>query len=183
MITDQQNIRTAVKKAKEKHLAHLQSEQGIERTRIEQKEVRDGIARCGLVCLVERLKVVFEDSHKLSKLGITITHRHDANDADGITMFNGNIYGTHHHYIDIRHNAGLGGIGTIRVYSSCEPNMRVFYGSEIYDQAGSNNCVDGILQRLSRGTDGEKLSLVTNANLIVIAHANLMGELLAKAEL
>ena len=183
MITDQQNIRTVVAEAKAKHLAQLQSEQGLERTRVEQTEVRDGIARCGLVCLVERLKIVFEDSHKLSKLGITITHRHNANDPDGITMFNANIYGTHHHYIDIRHDAGLGAIGTIRVYSSCEPNMRVFYGVEIFATSRDSKVLNGIIQKLCRNADGEKLSLVTNANLIVISHANLMGELLAKAEM
>ena len=116
-------------------------------------------------------------------MGITITHRHDANDPDGITMFNGNIYGTHHHYIDIRHGNGFGAIGTIRVYSSCEPNMRVFYGAEVFDKSRDSKVLSGIIEGLCRGTDGEKLSLVTNANLIVIAHANLMGELLAKAEL
>jgi len=183
MITDQQNIRTAVKEAKEKHLAHLQSEQGIERTRIEQREVRDGLARCGLVCLVERLKVVFEDSHKLSKLGITITHRHDASDPDGITMFNGNIYGTHHHYIDIRHSQGFGAVGTIRVYSSCEPNMRVFYGSEVFDKSRESKVLNGIIEGLCRGTDGEKLVVITNPNVIVLSHVKVMGELLAKAEL
>jgi len=183
MITDQQNIRTAVKEAREKHLAHLQSEQGIERTRIEQREVRDGLARCGLVCLVERLKVVFEDSHKLSKLGITITHRHDAGDPDGITMFNGNIYGTHHHYIDIRHSQEFGAVGTIRVYSSCEPNMRVFYGAEIFDRTRESKVLAGIVESLSRSTDGEKLVVITNPNVIVLSHAKVMGELLAKAEL
>lgn len=183
MITDQENIRATVADIKNKHLAILQEEQLQEKTRIDQKEVRDGLARCGLVCLVERLKVVFEDSHKLSKLGITITHRHDASDPDGITMFNGNIYGTHHHYIDIRHGNGFGAIGTIRVYSSCEPNMRVFYGAEIFDKSRDSKVLNGIVDGLCRNADGEKLVIVTNPNVIVLSHAKVMGELLAKAEL
>jgi hypothetical protein len=183
MITDQNNIRATVADIKNKHLAILKEEQLQEKTKLDQKEVRDGLARCGLVCLVERLKIVFEDSHKLSKLGITITHRHDASDPDGITMFNGNIYGTHHHYIDIRHGNGFGAIGTIRVYSSCEPNMRVFYGAEIFDTSRDSKVLNGIIDGLCRNEDGEKLSLVTNANLIVLSHAHVMGKLLAKAEL
>jgi len=177
MLTD--DIRATILDIKNKHLATLQEEKRIEATRVEKEEIRYGLARAGLSCLVNKLKIVYEDSQMLSKLGINITQRFHSSDPDGIYEWNGDLYGTHHHYIDIRHNHNA---GTIRVYTSCEPSLRVFYGSEIYGLSYSG-ILNEILNDLSRDINGQKLSLIVNPDIIVKHHANVMGKLLAKAEL
>jgi hypothetical protein len=184
MITNYNSIRATIADIKNKHLAVLQEKEQKESEETDKLHIRYDLARVGLVNLKKQLEVVFEDSNELSKLNLTITHRRNANDPDGIYHWNGNIYGTHHHYIDIRHNYGIGSCGTIRIYASCEPNLRVFYGVEIYDRANSNDYLNGILQDLCRSVEDEKtLSLITNSNNIVATHANVMGKLLATAEM
>lgn len=184
MITNYNEIRATVADIKNKHLAVLQEKEQRENEETDKLHIRYDLARVGLVNLKKQLEVVFEDSNQLSRLNLTITHRHNADDCDGIYHWNGNIYGTHHHYIDIRHNYGLGSVGTLRIYASCEPNLRVFYGVEIYDRGGNNDYLNGILQELCRlGDGGNKLSLVTNIQDIITSHANVMGKLLASAEM
>jgi hypothetical protein len=181
---DYNNIRATVADIKNKHLAILQEKEQQENEETDKLHIRYELARVGLVNLKKQLEVVFEDSNKLSRLHLTLTHRRNADDCDGIFHYNGNIYGTHHHYIDIRHKYGIGSCGTIRIYASCEPNLRVFYGVEIYDRASSNDYLNGILQDLCRSVEnGNKLSLVTNPNDILATHANVMGKLLASAEM
>jgi hypothetical protein len=180
MTANYNNIRATVADIKNRHLAVLKEKERQEKEEIDKINIRLELARCGLVNLKKQLEVVFEDSNVLSKIGIIISHRHNADDPDGIYNWNGNIYGTHHYYIDIRHNDS---VGTIRIYSSCEPNLRVFYGVEIYGCSAGNNYLNSILTDLCRSVDGEKLSLVTNIHDIITSHANVMGKLLAKAEL
>ena len=174
------DIRATIAEIKNKHLATLQEEKRIEDAIVEKQEIRYGLARAGLSCLVDKLKVVFEDSHKLYKLGINITQRFHSSDPNGIYEWNGDLYGTHHHYIDIRHQYEC---GTIRVYTTCEPNLRVHYGCHIYDRSGKNNFLNGILEDLSRDIDGKEMGLVINPAIIITSHANCMGKLLAKSEM
>lgn len=183
MTANYNNIRATVADIKNKHLAVLQEKERQESEETDKLHIRYDLARVGLVHLKKQLEVVFEDSNQLSKLNLTITHRRNADDCDGIYHWDGNIYGTHHHYIDVRHNYGIGSVGTIRIYASCEPNLRVFYGADIYSRSGSNDYLNGILQELSRSVSGERLSLVTNIHDIITSHANVMGKLLAKAEM
>jgi hypothetical protein len=180
---DYNNIRATVADIKNKHLAVLQEKERQENEETDKLHIRYDLARVGLVHLKKQLEVVFEDSNKLSRLHLTITHRRNADDPDGIYHWDGNIYGTHHHYIDIRHTYGLGSVGTIRIYASCEPNLRVFYGADIYGRDGKNNYLNSILHQFCESKEGGKLSLVTNPNDIVQSHANVMGKLLAQAEM
>lgn len=182
MITDSNIIRATVADIKNKHLAVLQEKEQRENEETDQLHIRYGLARCCLNCLKQRLKVVYENSDQLSKLSLQVSHRHYGDNPDGIYHYDNNILGTHHHYIDFRHFIGLGAVGTIRIYTSCEPNLRVFYGVDIHDQGGSKY-LKGILQELCRSVGGEKLSLVTNQNDIVMSHANVIGRLLAESEL
>ena len=178
MITD--GIRNLVHTIKTERLNELKLKQEKENEEQDKLNIRYELARCGLVCLKQKLDIVYEDSNKLSNLGITITHRYNNSDPDGIYQWNGNIYGTHHHYIDIRHSNS---VGTIRVYASCEPSLRVFYGTEIYGRSRGNNYLNGFLHQFCESKEGEKLSLITNPHDIVECHANVIGRLLAEAEM
>lgn len=178
MITD--NIIELVNTIKTQHLANLKLKQRIANEETDKVHIRNSLARAALVCLKEKLNLVYRDTHQLSKLGLTISQRHNSDDPDGVYHFNGNIYGTHHHYIDINHNYNA---GAIRIYTSCEPNFRVFYGVEIYSRGSEDKYLDGILDSLCRSVEEQKLSLVTNSEIIIESHATVIGKLLAESEM